>query len=120
MAINRPSFQGEQLVKKILVDEFSFTPLYDDDFLALPSYLRETQIMIERKCMDYKIATEHFYRTAWDTKEWVQQAVKVIEHKRPGINLGIEFGDVQVFFHRVLTLRADVQDLIDIYNAGVE
>ena len=108
---------ADKLVKQILAEEFGFALKYGSEFNALPAYRQELTLMLERKGLDFKIARANFDAACRNTKQYVEAAHKVIFNGKPAVPLGIEPWDVQSFFHRVLVLTKDIQDLIDIYNA---
>jgi hypothetical protein len=106
------------LVKDILKNEFGFTPLYGKEFEKLPAYKRELTEMIERKGMDFKIARANFDSSCKATQEYIKETQGVIFGTTGSVRLGVKPRDVRLFFNMVLSLKTDIQDLIDAYNAG--
>lgn len=107
----------DKLVKDILKEEFGFEAKHGEEFQALPTQLKELTFMIERKGMDFKIARANFDSACRHSKKFIFAAHRVVFEGKAATPLGYEMWNVEAFFRAVLILKADIENLINIYNA---
>jgi hypothetical protein len=106
------------LVKTILSKEFGFAAKFGQEFEVLTDQQQKLTLMIERKGMEFKIARANFDSACSRSKTFLFAAHRVVFEDKPGTPAGIHMQDVEGFFNLVFTLRRDIEELVEIYNAA--